>query len=55
MLEAKKEILVISGEKKADIVKKLIEEEVSEAIPATSAKMHKNSILIIDSESSSKL
>ncbi|MBP9477781.1 MAG: glucosamine-6-phosphate deaminase [Sebaldella sp.] len=54
-LEAKKEILVISGEKKADIVKKLIEEEVSEAIPATSAKMHKNSILIIDSESSSKL
>ena len=54
-LEAKKEILVVSGEKKADIVKKLVEEEVNENVPATSAKLHKNSFLLIDKESSSKL
>ena len=54
-LEAKKEILVVSGEKKADIVKKLVEEEPNENVPATSAKLHKNSFLLIDKESSSKL
>ncbi len=54
-LEAKKEVLIISGSKKADIAKKVAEGEVSENIPATSAKLHKNSCLILDGESSSKL
>ena len=54
-LEAKKEVLIISGSKKADIAKKVAEEEVSVEIPATSAKLHKNSCLILDSESSSRL
>ena len=54
-LEAKKEVLIISGSRKADIAKKLINGEVSAEIPATSAKLHKNSCLILDGESSSKL
>ena len=54
-LEAKKEVLIISGSKKADIAKKVAEGEVSENIPATSAKLNKNSCLILDGESSSKL
>jgi glucosamine-6-phosphate isomerase len=54
-LEARREVLIISGIKKADIAKKVAEGEVSEEIPATSAKLHKNSCLILDAESSSKL
>ena len=55
LTEAKKEVLIISGSRKADIAKKLVNGEVSSEIPATSAKLHKNSCLILDGESSSKL
>lgn len=47
-LESKKLILVVSGEKKKDIVKALIEGDVSENLPASISKLHHNCILIAD-------
>lgn len=47
-LEADKLILIASGSKKKEIVKKVIESDVCEQIPATSAKLHKNSVLMVD-------
>ncbi|ASW43929.1 glucosamine-6-phosphate deaminase [Clostridium isatidis] len=47
-LDAKKLILVAAGKKKKEIVKKIIESDVSEEIPATAAKLHNNSILLMD-------
>ncbi|MBS5950982.1 MAG: 6-phosphogluconolactonase [Clostridium sp.] len=47
-IEADKLILIASGSKKKEIVKKIIESDVCEQIPATSAKLHKNSVLMVD-------
>ncbi|TDT56511.1 glucosamine-6-phosphate deaminase [Fonticella tunisiensis] len=54
-LEAKKMILIASGSKKADIVKRIVEGEIDEEIPATIARLHRNSYLIVDEESAKGL
>lgn len=49
-LEAKTMILQLNGERKADIVTRLVDNEVSEALPASSVKLHPNSFLLLDRE-----
>ncbi|HLR62361.1 MAG TPA: glucosamine-6-phosphate deaminase [Lentibacillus sp.] len=55
IMESKKIVLLVSGEKKADAVKRLVNGEVSEDFPASILQKHNNVILIADEEALSKL
>lgn len=55
IMEAKTVILQINGSRKAEIVKKLFDSEVSNAFPASVLKEHKNSFVLLDSEAAAKL
>ncbi|CEG21417.1 Glucosamine-6-phosphate deaminase 1 [Planococcus massiliensis] len=48
IMDSKEILLLISGEAKADAVAKLLEEEVSEDLPASILKKHANITVIID-------
>jgi glucosamine-6-phosphate isomerase len=50
ILETKTVILQLNGTKKADVVRKLIDSEVTTAFPASALKAHANSFLLLDSE-----
>jgi glucosamine-6-phosphate isomerase len=50
VLEARTVILQVSGSKKANVVKHLIETEVSTAFPASIIKQHPNAFLLLDAE-----
>jgi glucosamine-6-phosphate isomerase len=54
-LEARFTIMIANGTKKAEIIKKAIEEPISTDIPATLMRMHKNSLLMVDEEAASLL
>lgn len=49
-LEARFAIMIANGTKKADIIKKAIEEPIDTNVPATLMRMHKNSLLMVDEE-----
>ncbi len=55
IMEAKTVILQLNGEKKAKIVKQLIEGEISPDFPASAIKSHVNSFLLLDKEASKYL
>ena len=55
MLEAKKVLLIASGLKKAEIIKKTINEDISPNLPSTSIRNHPNSCLMLDKEAASLL
>jgi glucosamine-6-phosphate deaminase len=55
VLEAKTVLLQLNGTRKAEVVKKLIESEVSPVFPASAIKSHKNSFLLIDKEAAAYL
>ncbi|WP_164668072.1 glucosamine-6-phosphate deaminase [Virgibacillus doumboii] len=55
IMESKKIILLVSGEKKADAVSRLVNGEVSEEFPASVLQKHENVIMIADEEALSKL
>jgi galactosamine-6-phosphate isomerase len=55
MLEAKKVLLIASGLKKAEIIKKTIEEQIGPRIPSTSIRSHANSYVMVDEEAASAL
>ncbi|HEU0063473.1 MAG TPA: glucosamine-6-phosphate deaminase [Flavisolibacter sp.] len=48
IMEAKRLILIASGEKKADIVSKAVQGEVNNTVPATIIQHHVNSEVILD-------
>lgn len=52
IMEAKTVILQLNGEKKALIVKQLIESEISTNFPVSVLKSHKNAFLLLDKEAS---
>jgi glucosamine-6-phosphate isomerase len=54
-LEARRLILIASGKQKAEVIKRIVREDVSEQIPATIAKIHRNSTLLIDQDAASEL
>lgn len=54
-LETKLVLLVANGEKKAAIIKRSLEENISENLPATFIRKHANSKVFIDSAAASKL
>ncbi len=55
LLEAKRAILIANGLKKASIVKKVLEGEISEQLPASIMRTHKNGLVVIDREAASLL
>jgi len=54
-LDARFAIMIANGAKKADIIKKTMEEPINTNIPATLMRMHKNSLLMVDEEAASLL
>lgn len=55
LMNAKQVLLIANGEKKASIIKKTIEEEVSNQIPATIMQTHINGMIMIDAAAASQL
>ena len=52
-MESKTVILQLNGTRKADVVKRLIESEVTPSFPASVLKSHSNSFLLLDKEAAS--
>ena len=55
IMKSKKIILLASGEKKAEIIAKLVEEKISTRIPASMLQVHPNVVVIVDEEAASLL
>lgn len=55
LLAAKKVIMLANGIKKAPVIKRAIEDEVSTEFPATVMRMHTNSLLMVDEEAATLL
>ncbi|MET3022542.1 glucosamine-6-phosphate deaminase, partial [Flavobacterium hydatis] len=55
IMEAKQVILLAWGEGKADVVRKSVEGEVTNRIPASFLQEHNNVVFVLDKEASSKL
>ncbi|TMN21364.1 glucosamine-6-phosphate deaminase [Lentibacillus cibarius] len=55
IMESKKIVLLVSGEKKADAVNQLVNGEVTEEFPASILQKHPNAVLIADEGALSKL
>lgn len=53
VMEAKTVILQLNGSRKANVVKGIIDSQVSPAFPASIIKSHKNSFLLLDREAAS--
>jgi glucosamine-6-phosphate deaminase len=50
IMESKTVILQISGSRKAEIAKRLIDSEITNSLPATVLKSHQNAFLMLDKE-----
>ncbi len=55
LMETGQVILMANGEKKAEIIKKTMEENVHEQLPATIMRTHKNGVIMLDKEAASLL
>ncbi|ERI95052.1 glucosamine-6-phosphate deaminase [Clostridiales bacterium oral taxon 876 str. F0540] len=55
IMKADKIILLASGEKKADIIAKLVEDKISTRVPASMLQVHQNVLVIVDKEAASLL
>ena len=53
--ESKKVLLLANGTKKADVIKKTVEEEVTNLFPASIMQMHSNGFVMIDEEAAGLL
>ncbi len=55
LLESKKALMIANGSKKAGIIKKALEEEISNSVPASIIRKHSNGVVMIDEEAASLL
>lgn len=55
LMESKFVMLLVSGKKKAEMVKKVVEEEITNEVPASLLKNHPNFYLYLDLDASSNL
>ncbi len=55
LLNAKKVFLMANGSKKAEVIKKTVEGQVTENFPASIIRQHENSVILIDEEAASLL
>lgn len=54
LAESKSVVLMVSGSHKADIVERIVNEEISEQLPASLVRKHPNGCLLLDSEAAVK-
>lgn len=55
LIEARKAVLIANGEKKAQVMKEAIEDEISPRIPASIMRKHADAEIILDKEAASLL
>lgn len=55
LLQARKITMVVWGENKANIVKKIVEEKSTDAVPASFVQLHKNARMVLDLSSAQEL
>ena len=55
VMEAKTLLVIANGKKKAPVIKKALEEEMSTGFPASIIQRHPNAVLMIDREAASEL
>lgn len=55
ILDAKEILLIASGKNKAEAVKGLVEDEISESLPASALRNHPNVTIVIDEDAASLL
>ncbi len=55
LLETKNVMLLVSGSKKAGIVQKILEEEISEQLPASILRRHRNFYVYLDKDAAAHL
>ena len=55
LLESKKVLLLANGNKKADVIIKAVEGEVTNLFPASIMQMHLNGFVMVDEEAASLL
>ena len=55
IMKSRKILLMASGESKADIVSKLVKDDISPNIPASILHLHEHVVVLIDQEAASKL
>lgn len=55
IMEARNVILIVSGNKKAEIVRQILEEEISEQLPSSLLRNHQNFSVYLDTEAASLL
>ena len=55
IMEARKIVLLVSGENKASILQKVVEGPVTSMVPASALQLHPNAVLIADEPAASKL
>ena len=55
LMEAKNVILIVSGSKKAEIVRQVLEDEISQQLPASYLRNHTNFSVYLDAEAASLL
>jgi 6-phosphogluconolactonase/glucosamine-6-phosphate isomerase/deaminase len=54
-MEARRVLLIVSGAKKAAIVKQVLEGDISESVPASLLRRHKSLSVYLDSDAASLL
>lgn len=55
ILESDTPILIANGKKKSDAIKRLLEDEITENMPASALKLHNNSHIFLDKEATLKI
>jgi glucosamine-6-phosphate isomerase len=55
VMQSKTLLMMANGKKKAPVIKKVVEKEISNSLPASLIRRHNNGILMIDTEASAEL
>ena len=55
LLEARKVLLIVNGIKKAEVIRKALEEKINKDMPASIIRMHAQGMVMIDEEAASLL
>jgi glucosamine-6-phosphate isomerase len=55
LLQSRKAILIANGVRKADVIRKALEEEISSHLPASIIRIHTNVMVMLDEEAASAL
>ena len=55
VMETKTLVMIANGKKKAPVIKRAVENEITTSFPASLIRRHKNSFLLIDREASTEL